>query len=108
MSIDVYWHLPVLQSGFRELWPYGPGSAFKPSLGIGLDASIRKTTPILAPVDGRLVVVPTSPLTCAVLLLPDPAVRPRKPGPTRRYPARPLGIGRIRQERTEKHARRDQ
>ena len=35
MTIDVYWHLPVLQSGIREAWPYGPATGtFHPSLAI--------------------------------------------------------------------------
>jgi phosphatidylserine/phosphatidylglycerophosphate/cardiolipin synthase-like enzyme len=74
MAIEVYWHLPVLTSGFRERWPYGPGTAFHPDLAIELDPAVRAASPMLAPADGTLIVVPDSLTTCGVFLLPDPEV----------------------------------
>lgn len=75
MSVEVYWFLPALSSGFQENWPYGPGTTFRPDLAIRLDADVRAATPVMAPVTGTLVVLPdTSLTTCGVFLLPDPEV----------------------------------
>lgn len=75
MAVDVYWFLPALPGGFRERWPYGPGTTFHPDLAIELDADVRAANPVLAPVDGTLIVRPNATLTtCGVFLLPDPEV----------------------------------
>jgi phosphatidylserine/phosphatidylglycerophosphate/cardiolipin synthase-like enzyme len=72
MAVDVHWFLPAIASGtFRERWPYGPGPAFHPDLGIELDGTARAATLAVAPVTGQLIVLPDLTLkTCGVFLIP--------------------------------------
>lgn len=76
MAVPVHWFLPILASGYRERWPYGPGAAFHPDFAIEVDADVRASKPVVAPVSGTLIILPTVPLkTCAVFLIPAPDVQ---------------------------------
>jgi hypothetical protein len=56
MSVDVYWFVPIIgSSSFRESWPYGPGPTFRPDLAIDIDADVRRSQPVVAPVTGTVV-----------------------------------------------------
>jgi phosphatidylserine/phosphatidylglycerophosphate/cardiolipin synthase-like enzyme len=76
MSVDVYWFVPIIgSSSFRESWPYGPGPTFHPDLAIDIDADVRRSQPVVAPVTGSLVILPDATLkTCSVFLMPAPDV----------------------------------
>ena len=76
MSIDVHWFVSIIGgSSFRESWPYGPGATFHPDLAIDVDADVRSSQPVVAPVTGNLLILPDAALkTCSVFLMPAPDV----------------------------------
>jgi len=74
MAIDVHWFLPAVSGAtFSQRWPYGPGTPFRPDLGIEIDGNFRKQ-PAVAVVSGTLYVLPLTLKTCSVLLIPHAEV----------------------------------